>query len=147
LCQNFYNHHKLLTCGGLLLGLAAFLTIGPLSVPERFTYQIDVAKYHEPGRGLHNMYLACHAYWNDSSPQNDCTVNIASQATYGFIQDKTIDIVASGNKSTFSGKANSKSVSSWATIDATREISREIDYGFNWYEKFLNSLGIYDRPY
>lgn len=41
---------------------------------------------------LHNLYLACKAYWADEGPRKPCTLAIAKGKDYGFILSSDVEI-------------------------------------------------------
>ena len=58
---------------------------------------------------LHNIYLACKAYWAETKPTNACNVEIASLTTYGYVQSSHIVIWGDGGTATdFSVKGQSR---------------------------------------
>jgi len=71
---------------------------------------------------LHNIFLACKAYWAEKGPGNNCTVAIASGTNYGYIQSAEVNVSANGAKAAFSAIAqntnslNKFSVTSEGTI-------------------------------
>ncbi len=54
---------------------------------------------------LHNIYLACKAYWADSGSDKNCSVDIARLTTYGYIQSKNVSVSGSGTETTFTAKS------------------------------------------
>jgi hypothetical protein len=150
LTQANMNASHLRNGGAILLILAIFLTVGPLSTPVR--YQSDFMQYNtsDAKHNLHNLHIACEAYWKETSPEKECTPQIASLPAYGFVQSSTVLVEGGGPKATFSARSFHKATSSWFKIDSSWKITGKPPdiavYGFNWYENFLNFLGIYDHP-
>jgi hypothetical protein len=137
--------YKLLGSGGIiLLTTSIFLAIAPLTIPTR--YKVELVNLVEPKSNLYNLHLACNKYWSKTMPDNDCTTQIASQPTYEFVQSNNVIIKGGGNKANFAAQAHLKNSSNIFKIDSTGNMTGKVDYGFNWYEKFLNSIGLYDRP-
>jgi len=50
---------------------------------------------------LHNLFLACKAYWADSGKDRSCNHEIAQLTTYGFIKSENVKVFASGNEAEF----------------------------------------------
>jgi len=65
---------------------------------------------------LRNLHTGCLAYWIDTDPQNDCTVEIASR--YGTVISPKVFILASGNKETFTATGFHEDSPRTHTIDA-----------------------------
>jgi Tfp pilus assembly protein PilE len=63
---------------------------------------------------LHNVYLACKAYWADSGSQATCNSAQYTLTTYGYIQSASVSIVATGVETSFAGTAqNTNSTNSF----------------------------------
>jgi hypothetical protein len=45
---------------------------------------------------LHNIYLACKAYWADSGSSSNCDLDIAALTTYGYIQSSRVVVAGNG---------------------------------------------------
>jgi len=54
---------------------------------------------------LHDLYLACKAYWADNGPDHVCTPDIAQQTAYGYVKSVNVEIVALGNEKNFKANA------------------------------------------
>jgi len=52
------------------------------------------------------MYLACKTYWADNGGEKNCTVDIAKQTTYSYIQSTDVSISGSGTETTFAAKGH-----------------------------------------
>ena len=57
---------------------------------------------------LHNVYLACKAYWYDNGSDSICTHEIAQLTAYGYVNTPNVELVAFGNESEFLGFAYNK---------------------------------------
>ena len=66
---------------------------------------------------LHNVYLACKAYWADNGPNNLCNMEIARQTTYGYIQSRNVRIDATGGEKDFRAVATNINTKRWFLID------------------------------
>jgi hypothetical protein len=98
---------------------------------------------------LHNIYLACKAYWADSGSSNACNVDIFTLTTYGYIQ--SADVVVSeggGHEQNFSIMAKSKHSKKAFEINTLGEITRkENTTGENWEGNPIEAPSIFSRAY
>ncbi len=69
-----------------IIGILAAIAIPQFSAYKNRAYQSD-AKSH-----LHNLYLACKAYWADNGPTTDCTAALAAGAAYGYVSSSKITL-------------------------------------------------------
>lgn len=74
---------------------------GHFMLPQVFTNWSQRHPDSDTKHNLHNLYLACHAYWADEGSSETCNVNKASIEEYGFIQFKGVMIHGSGTKNKF----------------------------------------------
>jgi len=72
---------------------------------------------------LHNIFLACHAYWDEKGSENNCTAVIASQREYGYIQSANVNISGSGTETEFSGIAQHIGSTKTFSIDSNGHIT------------------------
>jgi len=76
---------------------------------------------------LHNVFLACKAYWADNGPANNCTPAIVSQPEYGYIQSADLNISANGAETDFSATAQNVNSKHTFSIDSEGTIT-EVDW-------------------
>ena len=89
-----------------------FVTVGvvalgaALIIPQFNTY---CCRSHDSDSkaDLHNIFLACKAYWADNGSESICSPEIASGPAYGYIQSADVTISARGTETDFSGTAQS----------------------------------------
>ena len=73
---------------------------------------------------LHNIFLACKAYWTDQGPEDSyslaiCTLDIIKNPNYGFVQSSDVMIAMEpNNEESFSAFAYHKENKKVWTIDA-----------------------------
>ena len=73
---------------------------------------------------LHNIFLACKAYWTDQGPEDSyslaiCTLDIIKNPNYGFVQSSDVMIAMEpNNEESFSAYAYHKETMKVWTIDA-----------------------------
>jgi type IV pilus assembly protein PilA len=73
---------------------------------------------------LHNLYLACKAYWAEASSTLNCGLNEAMGTRYGFVQSTNVTITAPSSAETlFSATATHSSSGNVFSIDANGNIS------------------------
>lgn len=70
-----------------IIGILAAIAIPQFNAYKKRAYNSD-SKAH-----LHNLYLACKAYWADGSSADGCTLAIATQSTYGLVQSASVTVV------------------------------------------------------
>ena len=73
---------------------------------------------------LHNIFLACHAYWDEKGSENNCTPAIASQQDFGYIQSVDVTISASGAETDFSATAQNTNSTNTFSIDSNGTITK-----------------------
>jgi len=86
-----------------IIGILAAIAIPQFSAYKNRAYQSDAKG------NLHNIYLACKAYWADNVGSSACSTTIATGTTYGWVPSNgvTVTIVAAtGTETLFSATAN-----------------------------------------
>ena len=73
---------------------------------------------------LHNIFLACKAYWADNGGSNPCSVEIAEMNSYGYTQSINVLVtVTSGKESNFKATARHSSSNKTFRIDERGDVS------------------------
>jgi len=98
---------------------------------------------------LHNYFLACSVYWADEGGDNNCSLEIAKQASYGFNQTSGVKIMSyGGNESSFTAFATHRRTESVYKINNARDIEKSAVSPFpppplktRW-ELFLKNIGV-----
>ena len=67
-----------------IIGILAAIAIQQFSQYKKRAYYSDVEA------NLHNLYLACKAYWADEGSANACTLEIATGTSYGYNQSANV---------------------------------------------------------
>jgi type IV pilus assembly protein PilA len=87
----------------LLIVIAIIGILAAIAIPQFSSYKAR-AYDSDSQATLHNLYLACSAYWSDNGSNNDCSEDIAT-TSFGFSKsdDMTITFNA-GDEAGFSVK-------------------------------------------
>lgn len=101
----------------IVIGIIGILTA--IALPQFATYK-QRAYDSDAKANLHNLFLACKAYWTETHGGNDCSLGLAEQASYGFNQSKNIVItIPNANAQELSWGAQAKHKSSTNTFTMT----------------------------
>lgn len=79
---NLWKDKKGFTLIELLLVIAIIGILAAITIPKYAQFK-NRAYDADSKANLHNLYLACKAYYTDN-PGDDCSVGDASSASYGF---------------------------------------------------------------
>jgi len=83
-----------------IIGILAAIAIPQFNQYKARAYDSDVKS------NMHNIYLACKAYWADSGSGVSCTTTIATLTTYGYIQSQDVQwTTATGVETAWAGTA------------------------------------------
>ena len=106
----------------LLIVIAIIGILAAIAIPQFNQYKArayDTASKAD----LHNIYLACKAYWSDNGSDQSCTQTEAGGANYGFAASPSVTVSASGNETGWSATAQHASSSTTFTMNASGNIS------------------------
>ena len=106
----------------LLIVIAIIGILAAIAIPQFNQYKArayDTASKAD----LHNLYLACKAYWSDNGSDQSCTTSVASGANYGFAPSPGVTVSASGNETGWSATGKHASSSTTFTMNASGNIS------------------------
>ena len=106
----------------LLIVIAIIGILAAIAIPQFNQYKArayDTASKAD----LHNLYLACKAYWSDTGSDQSCSETEAGGANYGFAPSPGVTVSASGNETGWSATAKHASSSSTFTMNASGNIS------------------------
>ena len=123
----FYSSGIKKTEGGftlieLLIVIAIIGILAAIAIPQFNQYKArayDTASKAD----LHNIYLACKAYWSDSGSDQSCSGTEAGGASYGFAPSPGVTVSASGNETGWSATALHSSSTTTFTMNASGNIS------------------------
>ena len=108
----------------LLIVIAIIGILAAIAIPQFNQYKArayDTASKAD----LHNIYLACKAYWSDNGSDQSCVHGTggAGGPNYGFAPSPSVTVNASGNETDWSATAQHASSSTTFTMNASGNIS------------------------
>ena len=106
----------------LLIVIAIIGILAAIAIPQFNQYKArayDTASKAD----LHNIYLACKAYWSDTGSDQSCSETEAGGPNYGFAPSPGVTVSASGNETDWSATAKHASSSTTVTMNASGNIS------------------------
>ena len=80
-----------------IIGILAAIAIPQFSAYKNRAYQSDAKG------NLHNIYLACKAYWADNVGTNVCTTALATGTTYGWVASTGVGVTITDGTETLFG--------------------------------------------
>ncbi len=93
------SNNKGFTLIELLIVIAIIGILAAIAIP-RFNQYKARAYDSDVKSNMHNIYLACKAYWTDSGSGVSCTTTIALSSTYGYIQSQNVQWTAAAGGET-----------------------------------------------
>ena len=101
-----------------IIGILAAIVIPQFSQYKQRAYDTDSKTT------LHNIYLACKAYWADNNGNTACTTTEAAGAVYGFVPSIDTSItISNGTETSFAATAKHKDSANTFTINSSGNIS------------------------
>lgn len=89
----------------LLIVIAIIGILAAIAIPQFSAYKNRAYK-SDAKANLHNLFLACKAYWADNAGTSPCTTAIAAGTTYGFVASSDVtSAVGTGTETAFSATA------------------------------------------
>ena len=80
-----------------IIGVLAAIAIPRFNQYKARAYDSDVKS------NIHNIYLACKAYWADSGSGQSCTQATALLTTYGYLQSAAVSIDVTSDETSWVG--------------------------------------------
>ena len=106
----------------LLIVIAIIGILAAIAIPQFNQYKArayDTASKAD----LHNLYLACKAYWSDEGSDKDCSTSSVQGANYGFAPSTGVTVGSSGIETGWQATAKHNSSNSTFTMNASGNIS------------------------
>ncbi|KMP12695.1 pilus assembly protein [Candidatus Nitromaritima sp. SCGC AAA799-A02] len=122
---NHARNEKGFTLIELLIVIAIIGILAAIAIPQFNQYKIR-AYNSDAKANLHNIFLACKAYWADGVGSDECSVAIATMATHGYIQSGNVNVVIARSKdqeTNFGATAQHTSSTNSYTINSSGAIS------------------------
>ena len=79
----------------LLVVIAIIDILAAIAIPTFNSYK-SRSYNADTKSNLHNLFIACKAYWADNGAASNCEVSFASEAEYGYVQSSRVSIDATG---------------------------------------------------
>ena len=124
----FYSNGIKKTEGGftlieLLIVIAIIGILAAIAIPQFNQYKArayDTASKAD----LHNLYLACKAYWSDTGSDQSCSSTSVQGPNYGFAPSTGVTVGSSGNETGWTATAKHNSSSSTFRMDMSGNITQ-----------------------
>ncbi|MBI4382436.1 MAG: prepilin-type N-terminal cleavage/methylation domain-containing protein [Nitrospinae bacterium] len=108
----------------LLIVIAIIGILAAIAIPQFNQYKTR-AYDSDAKANLHNLYLACKAYWADTTSASSCTLAVAAGTSYGFVQSSSITaaVTTATPESSFAATAKHASSTRTYSVDSNGNIS------------------------
>jgi len=101
-----------------IIGILAAIAIPQFSAYKRRAYDSDAKA------NLHNLFLACKAYWGDETGNDNCVLATMKFSTYGYNQSANVNIViGTATETDYESTASHTASAVTYTIDSAGNIS------------------------
>ena len=123
--SNHPKNVKGLTLIELLIVMTIIGILAAIAMPKMNEYKLRTHN-NDAKVSLHNIYLACKAYWADNAGSDPCSIDIAKQEPYGFNAPINVVITVTPGKdieTNFEATAKHNNSNTTYTIDENDNIS------------------------
>ena len=108
----------------LLIVIAIIGILAAIAIPQFNQYKAR-AYDSDSKANLHNIYLACKAYWADNGSAASCDSTLATGTSYGYLQSTNVSITAPSNLETdFVATAQNTNSTNTFSINSNGSISK-----------------------
>jgi len=118
-----FRNEKGFTLIELLIVIAIIGILAAIAIPQFNQYKAR-AYDSDAKANLHNVYLACKAYWADEGSIITCTNALATGTAYGYIQSSNVSIAATGVEVSFGATAANTNSTNSFTMNSLGAISK-----------------------
>ena len=133
----------------IILVFAFFLlgNAGHVMLPQVFISTQTRAPISDTKSNLHNLYLACKAYWVDEGSAEPCSVNTASQEKYGYVKSKGVTVHVAGAENDFCAVAWHQDTQRMFSKNSIGQIAEQSEFALepNWKIHPPEKLWIYEN--
>ena len=89
----------------LLIVISIIVILAAIAIPQLGAYK-NRAYQADAKANLHNIYLACKAYWADNASTDSCTTALAADPNYGWVSAKNVTVtIMTGTEPDFAATA------------------------------------------
>ena len=107
----------------LLIVIAIIGILAAIAIPQFNQYK--TRSYDSDAKAnLHNIYVACKAYWGTEGSGHDCSLTVAKSTAYGYIQSANVSVISAGIDWAYAASARNVNSSHSFSIDFLGEINQ-----------------------